>query len=71
MKYVVIYERAPNNWSAYVPDLPGYAAGADTLDELRELVREGVPFHLEGLRLAGEPVPEPTTIVEQIDAALA
>ncbi len=69
MKYVVIYEPMPNNWSAYVPDLPGYAAGADTLDELRALVREGIPFHLEGLRLSGEPVPPPTIVSEQIDAA--
>jgi len=71
MKYVVNYVRLPENWSAYVPDLPGYAATADTLDELRVLVREGIPFHLEGLRLAGQSVPEPTTIIEQIDAALA
>jgi len=69
MKYLVIYEPGPDNWSAFVPDLPGYAATAETLDELRALVREGVPFHLEGLRLAGEPVPEPTTTFEHIEAA--
>jgi hypothetical protein len=41
MKYVVIYERGPQNWGAFAPDLPGYGATAGTLDELRELVREG------------------------------
>lgn len=69
MKYVVIYEPGPPNWSAYVPDLPGYAAAADSLEELRGLVREGIPFHIEGLRLAGEPVPKPSIVSEQIDAA--
>jgi predicted RNase H-like HicB family nuclease len=69
MKYVVIYERTPTNWSAYVPDLPGYGAAAETLEEVRRLVREGIPFHIEGLRLDGQPVPEPTVITEQIDAA--
>jgi predicted RNase H-like HicB family nuclease len=69
MKYLVVYEPGPPNWSAYVPDLPGYAATAESLDELRRLVREGIPFHIEGLRMAGESVPEPIAIVELIDAA--
>ena len=43
MKYIVIYERSADNWGAFAPDLPGYAATAETLDGLREIVREG-PF---------------------------
>jgi predicted RNase H-like HicB family nuclease len=69
MKYVVIYERGPENWGAFAPDLPGYGATAENLDELRELVREGIPFHVEGLRRAGEPVPMPTAIVDSIETA--
>lgn len=69
MKYVVIYQRGPNNWGAFAPDLPGYGATAETLDELRELVREGIPFHVDGLRRAGEPVPQPNTIVDAIESA--
>lgn len=69
MKYVVVYERGPENWGAFAPDLPGYAATAETLEELRGLVREGIPFHVEGLRRAGEPVPEPTAVVEAIESA--
>jgi predicted RNase H-like HicB family nuclease len=69
MKYVVIYERDAESWGAYAPDLPGYPATAQTLDELRDLVREGIPFHIDGLRRAGEPVPEPTAVVVAIETA--
>jgi len=69
MKYAVIYNRTNSGWCAHAPDLPGYGAAGDTLDEVRALVREGIPFHLDGMRLDGLPIPEPTTIVEQIDAA--
>ncbi len=30
MKYAIIVERAGENYSAYVPDLPGCIAAADT-----------------------------------------
>jgi predicted RNase H-like HicB family nuclease len=69
MTFLVVYEKGRSNWGAYAPDLPGYGAVADTLEELRELVREGIPFHIEGLRLAGEPVPEPAALTEAIDVA--
>jgi predicted RNase H-like HicB family nuclease len=69
MKYVVIYERGLKNWGAFAPDLPGYAATAPTLEELRRLVREGIPFHVEGLRLAGDPVPPPNAVVDLIESA--
>ena len=59
MKYVVVYEQGPNNWGAYVPDLPGCVAAADTREEVRQLIKEAIEFHIEGLRLAGERVPEP------------
>jgi predicted RNase H-like HicB family nuclease len=69
MTYVVVYERVPENWGAFVPDLPGYAATADTLDETRELVREGIPIHVEGLRRTGQAVPEPRALVDSVEIA--
>ncbi len=58
--YTVIYERGPRNWSAYVPDLPGCIATAKTRKGLERKIREAIEFHIEGLRLHGEPVPEPS-----------
>lgn len=59
-EYTVIYEHGPRNWSAYVPDLPGCIATAKTRRGLKRQIREAIEFHIEGLRLNGEPVPEPS-----------
>lgn len=59
-QYTVIYERGPRNWSAYVPDLPGCIATAAIREVLEQQIREAIEFHIEGLRLHGEAVPEPT-----------
>jgi len=59
MKYVVVYEQTPNNWSAYVPDLPGCVAAGDTREETEELIREAVALHIESLLAYNESVPVP------------
>lgn len=59
-EYTVIYERGPNNWSAYVPDLPGCIATAKCRPDLETLIREAIEFHIEGMRQHGETVPEPS-----------
>jgi predicted RNase H-like HicB family nuclease len=63
-KYAVVIERGPTNYGAYVPDLPGCVAVADTVAEVEQLIRGAIPFHIEGLRLNGDPVPAPTTLIE-------
>ena len=57
--FLVVLERGEAGWGAYVPDLPGVVAAADSEDEIRTLISEAVAFHIEGLREMGEPVPEP------------
>ncbi len=69
-KYTVVFERSADGWGAYVPDLPGLGVVGDTLEETRQLIREGVEFHIEGLRKSGDPVPEPSTLVEHLDIEL-
>jgi predicted RNase H-like HicB family nuclease len=68
MKYAVIIEAGERNYSAYVPDLPGCIATGQTLEEVKQVMREAIAFHLEGLREEGLPVPEPTTLAEYIEA---
>ena len=59
-EYTVLYERGKQNWSAYVPDLPGCIATGDTREDVEQRIREAIEFHIEGLQLHGEPVPEPS-----------
>jgi predicted RNase H-like HicB family nuclease len=58
--YTVLYERGERNWSAYVPDLPGCVATGKTREETEQRIREAISFHIEGLKIDGEPTPEPT-----------
>ncbi len=71
MKYTVIIEKAPNNYAAYVPDLPGCVATASTRDKLLEEIREAIEFHIEGMRQDGEPVPAPQAIADIVEVAVA
>ena len=57
--YPVVLEQGPRNWSAYVPDLPGCVAAADTHQETVELIREAIALHLESMEADGEAWPPP------------
>jgi predicted RNase H-like HicB family nuclease len=58
MQYVVIIEGDDaTGYGAYVPDLPGCIAAAETREEVEQLIREAIPFHLEGMAEVGEPIP--------------
>ena len=69
MRYAVIIEAGPNNYSAYVPDLPGCVSTGRTVEEAEHNIKEAIALHIEGLREDGEPVPEPSTRCEYIEAA--
>jgi predicted RNase H-like HicB family nuclease len=64
--YTVFFERTATGYSAHVPDLPGCVAAGETLEETRQLIREAIEFHIEGMRLHGEAVPEPTAHIEKV-----
>jgi predicted RNase H-like HicB family nuclease len=67
MKFAVIYEKGPTSYGAYVPDLPGCVAAGETFDEVKQLIREAIEFHLEGMREYGDPIPEPTSLCEYVE----
>ena len=62
-------------WPGYqvtVPLLPGLITYGRTLDEAREMARDAIKCHLEGLRKAGEPIPnEKTARKEKLRVALS
>jgi predicted RNase H-like HicB family nuclease len=59
VKYTVVFEKAANNFAAYVPDLPGCIATGATREEVERNIREAVAFHVGGLKQHGEEVPTP------------
>jgi predicted RNase H-like HicB family nuclease len=69
MRYAVVIEKATNNYSAYVPDLPGCIATGKTVEEAEKLIREAIELHLTGLREGGLPIPQPSSQVEYIEVA--
>ncbi len=62
-EYAVIYEKGPTSWGAYLPDLPGLVASGDTLEEVKELIKEGLELHLDAMLEDGDPIPEVTSFV--------
>ncbi len=69
MRYAIVIERTPNNYSAYVPDLPGCVATGATLEEVEAHLREAIEFHLDGMREDGLALPEPSASVEYLEVA--
>jgi predicted RNase H-like HicB family nuclease len=67
--YVIVVEKANDNYSAYAPDLPGCAATGYSPEDARAKMREAIALHLEGLREANLPVPEPLTTTYTVDVA--
>ncbi|HTN93411.1 MAG TPA: type II toxin-antitoxin system HicB family antitoxin [Gallionella sp.] len=67
MRYAIVVEKAGNNYSAYVPDLPGCVATGSTVEETEREMREAIEFHIEGLIEDGLPVPQPASIVEYLE----
>lgn len=71
MEYLVVVEKGPKSYGAYVPDLPGCVAVGETRREVMKLIREGIELHLESLREAGEPIPPPTSKSEIVKVRAA
>ena len=64
MRYTIIIEHGPKNFSAYAPDFPGCVAAADTEPETMVLMKEALEMHIEDMRERGEPIPQPSTVRE-------
>ena len=67
--YAIVIERGPTSFGAYVPDLPGCVAVAQSEAKVRELIREGVDIHLDAMRLGDEPIPAPTSRIAYVDVS--
>ena len=57
-RYLIVIEKTSTGYSAYSPDLLGCVATGRTRAEVEREMQEAIDFHIEGLRSAGEKIPQ-------------
>jgi predicted RNase H-like HicB family nuclease len=65
MKYLVVFEKTAQSFGAYVPDLPGCVAAANSHEEVCLLIQEAIDLHLQDLQARGLPLPPPNSVAQQ------
>jgi predicted RNase H-like HicB family nuclease len=65
-RFLVVIEKARNNYSAYSPDLPGCIATGRTREEVERNIREAIEMHLRGLVEDHAPIPESAASAEYV-----
>ena len=71
MKYMVVVEKGTTSYGAHVPDLPGCIAVGQDREEVLELIREAIEFHIDGLKEQGLPVPAPSSTSDFVNVKAA
>ncbi len=69
MQYLIVIEKTETGYSAYSPDLPGCVSTGANLEELEQNMREAIEFHLDGLKMEGLEIPQPTTLSAYVKIA--
>jgi predicted RNA binding protein YcfA (HicA-like mRNA interferase family)/predicted RNase H-like HicB family nuclease len=65
-RFLVVIERVEDNYSAYLPDLPGCVAAGDTREEVEQNIHEAIQMHVQGMADDGESIPESSSFAEYI-----
>ncbi len=65
-KYLIVYERTEDGYSAYTPDLEGCVATGETKKKAEKNMYRALEMHIKGLVEDGEPLPKPESTSEYI-----
>ena len=65
-RFLIVIEKAENNYSAYSPDLVGCIATGATIEEVKRNMHEAIDLHIKGLQEDNLPVPESHSIAEYV-----
>jgi predicted RNase H-like HicB family nuclease len=68
-RYLIVIEKANNNYSAYSPDLPGCIATGKTRAETMQNMRQAIEMHVHGLLEDKLPVPKPVASADYVAIA--
>ena len=67
-KYLVVFEKADGNYSAFSPDLPGCIATGSNRKNVEKNIKEAITFHIDGMKEDGLVIPQPTSFIEYVEA---
>ena len=65
-RFLVVIEKADENYSAYSPDLPGCVATGATREDAEQNIHEAIELHLQGLKEDGLSIPQSTSFAEYV-----
>lgn len=65
-RFLIVIEKANENYSACAPDLPGCIATGATREEAKENVFADIQLHVLGLQEDNEPIPDAVASAEYI-----
>ncbi len=65
-RFLIVIEKANENYSAYSPDLPGCIATGATREEVERNMHEAIEMHIRGLQEDNLPVPESHSFAEYV-----
>lgn len=65
-RFLIVIEKANNNYSAYSPDLPGCVATGSTREEVEKNIHEAIEMHIHGLLEDNLPIPESYSFAEYV-----
>jgi predicted RNase H-like HicB family nuclease len=68
-RFLVVIEKANNNYSAYSPDLPGCVATGSTRAETEKNIYEAIEMHVQGLLEDNLPIPVSESFAEYMTIA--
>jgi predicted RNase H-like HicB family nuclease len=69
-EYLVIFEWAGSNYSAYVPDLPGCISTGKTIEDTERNIQEAIELYIDTLKEDNQPIPEPSTTGKAVAVSL-
>ena len=70
MDYAIVIEKGQTSYGAFVPDIPGCVAVAETEEEVLQLIAEAIELHITELREQGAEVPPPVSSATTVTVAV-
>jgi len=65
-RFLVVIEKANENYSAYSPDLPGCIATGETREDVEQNIYEAIEMHVKGLIEDNLPLPDQHAAAEYV-----